>query len=164
MAAYEPGRDFYKISEVAEQQAHMCATTTKYLRILRNRRLAVAKCETSATTHHTRLLSFCLGNLGFFSYKVAEKHLCRFLRACTRKNAWVLFLNPRLFITIFIDIWILPLANPFDICPSCASPFDIFSLSLKFDMRHSARENKKPRYCMTPSISSSIFKCPLKTE
>ena len=107
---------------------------------------------------------YLINNLGFFSYEVAEKHLCRFLRACTRKDAWVLFLNPRLLITIFVDIWILPLANPFDICPSCASPFDIFSLSLKFDMRPSARENKKPRFRETPSISSSIFKCPLKTE
>ena len=34
-------------------------------------------------------------NIGFFSYVVAQKHHCRFLCACTRKDTLVLLLNPK---------------------------------------------------------------------
>ena len=67
---------------------------------------ALARCHGEVSSHFARMCGFgkskmriighnssplfCLtppSNIGFFSYEVAGKHLCRFLCACTRKYA-----------------------------------------------------------------------------
>ena len=135
-----------------------CASSTNVISISRHFRLRKAKCESSAHTHHTRLDFTFSSNLGLFSCEATKNTYVDFSVLTQGNMLRCFFINP---ICFFVDIWILPLANPLDICPSCASPFDIFSLSLKFDMRHSAQENKKPRFRETAYITRAKNQMPL---
>ncbi len=68
-----------KMRTIGHHSSHLfCKLTITFFRFLLNNRY--------------KQQSF---RLGFFSYKVAQKHLCRFLCACTRKDTSVLLLNPR---------------------------------------------------------------------